>query len=53
MIDAEKIRNEFPMLVAGDKDAKPLAFLDSTERPHHRSIRSHPQERGQVHQRQN
>ena len=30
MIDAEKIRNEFPMLVAGDKDAKPLAFLDST-----------------------
>ena len=30
MIDAEKIRSEFPMLVAGDKDAKPLAFLDST-----------------------
>lgn len=30
MIDAEKIRNEFPMLVAGDKEAKPLAFLDST-----------------------
>ncbi|MBR2306145.1 MAG: aminotransferase class V-fold PLP-dependent enzyme, partial [Fibrobacter sp.] len=28
--DAEKIRSEFPMLVAGDKDAKPLAFLDST-----------------------
>jgi len=30
MIDAEKIRSEFPMLVAGDKEAKPLAFLDST-----------------------
>lgn len=30
MFDAEKIRNEFPMLVAGDKDTKPLAFLDST-----------------------
>ena len=30
MIDAEKIRNEFHMLVAGDKEAKPLAFLDST-----------------------
>ena len=29
-IDAEKIRSEFPMLVAGDKGAKPLAFLDST-----------------------
>ncbi|MCF0221831.1 MAG: cysteine desulfurase [Fibrobacter sp.] len=29
-MDAEKIRNEFPMLVAGDKEAKPLAFLDST-----------------------
>lgn len=28
--DAEKIRSEFPMLVAGDKEAKPLAFLDST-----------------------
>ena len=28
--DAEKIRSVFPMLVAGDKDAKPLAFLDST-----------------------
>ena len=28
--DAEKVRSEFPMLVAGDKDAKPLAFLDST-----------------------
>jgi len=30
MIDAENIRSEFPMLVAGDKEAKPLAFLDST-----------------------
>lgn len=30
MFDAEKIRNEFPMLVAGDKEQKPLAFLDST-----------------------
>ncbi|PWJ68157.1 MULTISPECIES: aminotransferase class V-fold PLP-dependent enzyme [unclassified Fibrobacter] len=30
MIDAEKIRSEFPMLVAGDQDAKPLSFLDST-----------------------
>ncbi len=30
MIDAEMIRSEFPMLVAGDKEAKPLAFLDST-----------------------
>ena len=30
MIDAEKIRNEFPMLVAGDSETKPLAFLDST-----------------------
>ena len=30
MFDAEKIRSEFPMLVAGDKDSKPLAFLDST-----------------------
>lgn len=28
--DAEKIRSEFPMLVNGDKEAKPLAFLDST-----------------------
>ena len=28
--DAEKIRSEFPMLVAGDKEPKPLAFLDST-----------------------
>ena len=28
--DAETIRSEFPMLVAGDKGAKPLAFLDST-----------------------
>lgn len=28
--DTEKIRSEFPMLVAGDKEAKPLAFLDST-----------------------
>lgn len=28
--DAEKVRSEFPMLVAGDHDAKPLAFLDST-----------------------
>lgn len=30
MFDAEKIRSEFPMLVAGDKETKPLAFLDST-----------------------
>ena len=30
MFDAEKVRSEFPMLVAGDKDTKPLAFLDST-----------------------
>ena len=30
MIDAENIRSEFPMLVNGDKEAKPLAFLDST-----------------------
>ena len=30
MFDAEKVRSEFPMLVAGDKDAKPLAFFDST-----------------------
>ena len=30
VFDAEKVRSEFPMLVAGDKDAKPLAFLDST-----------------------
>ena len=30
MFDAEKIRYEFPMLVAGDKEQKPLAFLDST-----------------------
>lgn len=30
IFDAEKIRSEFPMLVAGDKEAKPLAFLDST-----------------------
>ena len=29
-LDAEKIRSEFPVLVAGDKDTKPLAFLDST-----------------------
>ena len=28
--NAEKIRSEFPMLVAGDQEAKPLAFLDST-----------------------
>ena len=28
--DAETIRSEFPMLVAGDNDTKPLAFLDST-----------------------
>ena len=28
--DAEAVRGEFPMLVAGDKGAKPLAFLDST-----------------------
>ena len=28
--DAETIRSEFPMLVAGDKGVKPLAFLDST-----------------------
>ncbi|MCQ2061809.1 MAG: cysteine desulfurase [Fibrobacter sp.] len=30
MFDALKIRSEFPMLVAGDKEQKPLAFLDST-----------------------
>ena len=30
MFNAELTRNEFPMLVAGDKEAKPLAFLDST-----------------------
>ena len=30
IFDAEKIRSEFPMLVAGDKEVKPLAFLDST-----------------------
>ena len=30
VLDAESIRGEFPMLVAGDKEAKPLAFLDST-----------------------
>lgn len=30
MIDAEKIRSEFPMLVVGDREEKPLAFLDST-----------------------
>ena len=29
-MNAEVLRNEFPMLVAGDKEAKPLAFLDST-----------------------
>ncbi len=30
MFNAELTRNEFPMLVAGDKEQKPLAFLDST-----------------------
>ena len=30
VFDAEKVRSEFPMLAAGDKEAKPLAFLDST-----------------------
>ena len=30
IFDAEAVRGEFPMLVAGDKGAKPLAFLDST-----------------------
>ena len=30
MFNAELTRNEFPMLVAGDKEVKPLAFLDST-----------------------
>ncbi|MCF0225488.1 MAG: SufS family cysteine desulfurase [Fibrobacter sp.] len=30
MFDAQIVRNEFPMLVAGDKEPKPLAFLDST-----------------------
>lgn len=30
MFDALEIRSEFPMLVAGDKEQKPLAFLDST-----------------------
>ena len=30
MFNAELTRNEFPMLVAGDKEPKPLAFLDST-----------------------
>ena len=30
ILDAEAVRGEFPMLVAGDKEAKPLAFLDST-----------------------
>ncbi|MCF0216503.1 MAG: cysteine desulfurase [Fibrobacteraceae bacterium] len=30
MLDAELIRSEFPMLVAGDNEAKPLSFLDST-----------------------
>ena len=29
-MNAEVLRNEFPMLVAGDKEVKPLAFLDST-----------------------
>ena len=29
-MNAEVLRNEFPMLVAGDKEQKPLAFLDST-----------------------
>ena len=29
-MNAEVLRNEFPMLVAGDKESKPLAFLDST-----------------------
>ena len=29
-MNAEVLRNEFPMLVAGDKEAKPLAFLDIT-----------------------
>ena len=29
-MNAEVLRNEFPMLVAGDKETKPLAFLDST-----------------------
>ena len=30
MFNAELTRNEFPMLVEGDKEQKPLAFLDST-----------------------
>ncbi len=30
VFDAERVRSEFPMLAAGDKEAKPLAFLDST-----------------------
>ena len=30
MFNAELTRNEFPMLVEGDKELKPLAFLDST-----------------------
>ena len=30
MFNAELTRNEIPMLVAGDKEQKPLAFLDST-----------------------
>jgi len=30
MFNAELTRNEFPMLVEGDKEPKPLAFLDST-----------------------
>ena len=30
MFNAELTRNEFPMLVAGNKEQKPLAFLDST-----------------------
>ena len=30
MFNAELTRNEFPMLVTGDKEQKPLAFLDST-----------------------
>ena len=29
-MNAEVLRNEFPMLVAGDNEAKPLAFLDRT-----------------------
>ena len=35
--DAEKIRLDFPMLEAGDREKKPLSFLDSTattQKPH-------------------